>query len=85
MIQVKQEEILEIERVELHVRHPRAYELHCKACAMVDQHNRCRQDDINSKKKLGMLYWSKRFNISFLSILNIDHCLAYSQGTENIL
>ena len=73
----------EPEHVDLEVRQPKASELYYSACAMVDRHNRCRQDDLDLEKKLGTQDWSKRFNMSLLGICIADTWLAYRQVTQN--
>ena len=81
--QVSEEDNAEPEHVDLEVRQPKASELYYSACAMVDRHNRCRQDDLDLEKKLGTQDWSKRFNMSLLGICIVDTWLAYSQVTQN--
>ena len=55
--QVNEEENAEPEHVDLEVRQPKASELYYSACAMIDIHNRCRQDDFDLEKKLGTQDW----------------------------
>jgi hypothetical protein len=45
---------------------PKCVELYYSACAMIDRHNRCRQDTLGIEKKIGTLDWDKRVNFSVL-------------------
>ena len=80
--QVNEEANADPEHVDLEVRQPKASELYYSACAMVDRHNRCRQDDLDLEKKLGTQDWSKRLNMSLVGICIVDAWLAYSQVTQ---
>ena len=61
---------------------PKACELYYACCAIVDRHNRCRQADLQLEKKLVTKDWSKRLNISLLSICIVDTWFAYSSILE---
>ena len=62
---------------------PKACELYYNCCAMIDRHNRCRQKDLSLEMKLVTRDWSKRINISLLSICIVDSWLAYTGITED--
>ena len=50
--------------VELTIPQPITSELYYSACGKIDRHNRCRQESLDTKKKLGTEDWSNRFNLS---------------------
>ena len=62
---------------------PKSCELYYACCAMVDRHNRCRQADLKLERKLVTKDWSKRLNISLLSICIVDTWFAYSGILES--
>ena len=70
--------------MKLTVPQPKVGELYYSACAQVDRHNRCRQDDLNLEKKVGTKDWSFRVNCSLLSMVIVDSWLLYSgaQGSR---
>ena len=55
---------------------PTAAHIHCRGCGMIDSHNRLRQDGQKMKKKLETKEWSKRVNLSALSVIVVDSFLA---------
>ena len=69
---MSKEENIYPEHVYLEVRYTNACDLYYSACAMVDRHNICRQDDLDLEKKVGTQEWSKRFNTSLLGICIVD-------------
>lgn len=68
-------------RVELTVPQPKAAEIYYSACAMVDRHNRHRQDTLQLEVKLGTQNWGMRVNLSIFGMIVVDTWLAYSQCT----
>ena len=72
----------EPERLTLVIDQPKACELYYACCAMVDRHNRCRQADLKLERKLVTKDWSKRLNMSLLSICIVDTWFAYSSILE---
>ena len=73
-------------RVELTVSQPKAAQIYHDACAMVDRHNRHRQDTLGLEVKLGTHNWGLRVNLSIFGMIVVDTWLAYSQctgATEN--
>ena len=71
-------------RVKLTVPQPKVCEIYYSACAQIDRHNRCRQDDLDLEKKVGTKDWSFRVNCSLLSMVIVDSWLLYSgaQGSR---
>jgi hypothetical protein len=70
-------------RVELEIPQPQAAELYYDACAMIDRHNRCQQDNLMLECKLGTMDWSMRVNTSLLGMCIVDAWYAYSQCTKS--
>ena len=68
--------------MELEIPQPQAAELYYDACAIIDRHNRCRQDDLMLERKLGTMDWSMRVNTSLLGMCIVDAWYAYSQCTK---
>ncbi len=68
------------------VRQPQVCETYFSACAQVDRHNRCRQDDLNLEKKVGTHHWSFRARMSLLGICIVDSRLLLQarRGIEDI-
>ena len=65
------------QRLEPNVPQPEVVEKYYAACAQIDRHNRCRQDDLNLEKKLEAKDWSFRVNTSLLGICVVDSWLLY--------
>jgi hypothetical protein len=61
---------------------PKAAEINYSPCAMIDRHNRCRQDDLMLEKKLGTMDWSMRVNMSILGMIIVDTWLAFDGCTR---
>ena len=68
-------------RMELTVPQPKAAEIYYDACAMVDRHNRHRQQTLGLELKLGTHSWAMRVNLSIFSMIVVDTWLVYSQCT----
>ena len=64
---------------------PKAAETYYKACAKIDQHNRCRQASLQLEKKIHTHDWSRRVNMSLFGITIVDAWLLAqgSWGTEH--
>ena len=60
------------ERVQLEIDQPEVVEKYYSSCASIDQHNRCRKDDLMFEGKLRTLDWSVRVNKSVLGIVMED-------------
>ena len=60
------------ERVDLLIPQPKAAEVYYNSCAAIDQHNRCRQDDLILETKFVTHNWSRRVNISLLAMCIVD-------------
>ena len=73
----------EPERLTLVIDQIKTCELYYACCAMVDRHNRFRQADLKLERKLVTKDWSKRLNISLLSICIVDTWFAYSGILES--
>ena len=48
---------------------------------MIDQHNRHRQDNLKTEKKLETKKWDMRVNLTIFSMIVVDTWLVYSQAT----
>lgn len=48
-------------------------------CSKVDEHNRCRQDDLRLERKVETKQWDKRVNHTLLGIWIVDAWLLYRQ------
>jgi hypothetical protein len=66
------------QRVTLEVKQPRVAELYFTSCAMIDRHNRCRQDDLMLERKYQTQDWSVRINHSLLGMVIVDSWLLYA-------
>jgi hypothetical protein len=76
----------EAKLVHLTISQPMACEAYYNACAMIDRHNRCRQDDLDLDKKTQKQDWAKRFNMSLFGMCVVDAWLAFKhvkQTTED--
>ncbi len=62
----------EPEQVEFEIKQSAAAETFYDACAVIDQNNRERQDDLKLERKLVTQDWSKRVNISLLAMSIVD-------------
>ena len=75
--QVNQEENAPPELVEMEIPQPKAAEIYYDTASSIDQHNRCRQDDLSIERKLGTKDWSKRVNLSILGMCVVDSWFVY--------
>ena len=69
------------ENVELTTPQPKATEVYYRTCSVIDQHNRHRQDNLKTKKKLETKKWDMRVNLTIFSMIVVDTWLVYSQVT----
>ena len=69
------------ENVELTIPQPKATEVYYRTCGVIDQHNRHRQDNLKTEKKLETKKWDMRVNLTIFSMIVVDTWLVYSQAT----
>ena len=69
------------ENVELTILQPKAAEVYYRTCGVIDQHNRHRQDNLKTEKKLETKKWDMRVNLTIFSMIVVDTWLVYSQAT----
>ena len=69
------------ENVELTIPQPKATEVYYRTCSAFDQHNRHRQDNLKTEKKLETKKWDMRVNLTIFSMIVVDTWLVYSQVT----
>ena len=69
------------ENVELTIPQPKATEVYYRTCGVIDQHNRHRQDNFKTEKKLETKNWDMRVNLTIFSMIVVDTWLVYSQAT----
>jgi hypothetical protein len=62
----------------LTVEHPKVAEISYSACARIDQHNNCRQDDLGLGRSFQTHDWSVRVNFTFLGIIVVDSWLLHT-------
>ena len=69
------------ENVELTIPQPKATEVYYRTCGVMDQHNRHRQDNLKTKKKLETKKRDMRVNLAIFLMIVVDTWLVYSQAT----
>ena len=69
------------ENVELTIPQPKATEVYYRTCGVIDQHNRHREDNLKTEKKLETKKWDMRVNLTIFSMIVVDTWLVYSQAT----
>ena len=69
------------ENVELTIPQPKATEVYYRTCGVIDQHNRHRQDNLKTEKKLETKKLDMRVNLTIFSMIVVDTWLVYSQAT----
>ena len=69
------------ECVYLVIPQPKAAEVYYNSCAAINQHNRCRQDDLMLETKSVTHDWSRRVNMLLLGISIVDAWFAF-QGSR---
>ena len=70
-------------RVELTVPQPLCSEIYYSTCAAIDQHNRCRQDDLRLEKKINTHSWDKRVGLSLFGMYVVDAWKMYHGCTSS--
>jgi Transposase IS4 len=70
-------------KVELTVPQPLAAEVYYTTCAVIDQHNRDRQDTLMIERKLKTHDWATRVNLSIFAIILVDCWRVYSKLSFN--
>lgn len=58
--------------VQLSIPQPNVVQMHYISSAAIDQHNRCRQDDLMLQRKLGTHRWDFRLNCSLIGMITVD-------------
>jgi hypothetical protein len=61
-----------LQRVTFQIKQPLIAELYYDCCAMIDRHNRCRQDDLMLERKFVTMDWSVRVGHSLLGMIIVD-------------
>ena len=69
------------ENVELTIPQPKVMEVHYQTWSEIDQHNRHRQDNLKTEKKLETKKRDMRVNWTIFSMIVVDTWLVYSQVT----
>ena len=69
------------ENVELTIPQPKAMEVYYRTCGVIDQHNRHRQDNLKTEKKLETKKWDMTVNLTIFLMIVVDTWLVYSQAT----
>ena len=69
------------ENMELTIPQPKATEVYYRICGVIGQHNRHRQDNLKTNKKLETTKWDMRVNLTIFSMSVVDTWLVYSQAT----
>ena len=69
------------ENVELTIPQPKVTEVYYRTCGVIDQHNRHRQDNLKTEKKLETKKWDMRVNLTIFLMIVVDTWLVYSQAT----
>ena len=75
------------QRVAVTVPQPEVAEIYYSCAAKIDQHNRCRQDDLRLEHKFGTHDWYLRVNLSLLGMCFVDAWLLHTgaRGTAATL
>ena len=60
---------------------PKAAAIYYGTCGKIDQHNRCRQDSLNLEKKIKVMRWDQRVNLSIFGMIVVDSWLLYKGCT----
>ena len=68
------------ENMELTIPQPKVTEVYYWTCCAIDQHNRHRQDNLKTEKKLETKKWDMRVNLTIFSMIVVDTWLVYSQA-----
>lgn len=57
---------------DISIRQTEAGELYYSGCGAIDEHNRHRQEHLNIEKKLQVMQWDKRANLSLFGMICVD-------------
>ena len=68
------------ENVELTIPQPKVTEVYYRTCGVIDQHNRHRQDNLKTEKKLETKKWDMRVNLTIFSMIVVGTNLFCAQG-----
>ena len=60
------------ENVELTIPQPKVMEVYYQTCGVIDQHNRHRQDNLKTEKKLETKKWDMRANLTIFLMIVVD-------------
>ena len=60
------------ENMEFTIPQPKAMEVYCRTCSVIDQHNRHRQDNLKTEKKLETKKWDMRVNLTIFLMIVVD-------------
>ena len=63
---------IEPDRLEINIPQPKCAEEYYSCCAMIDRHNRSRQETLKIERKYGTHNWDMRVNPSIFSIIVVD-------------
>lgn len=80
--QVDVDDEAEASRVELVVPTPKACEVYYTTCAVIDQHNRHRQDTLKLEKKVETTNWATRVGTTILGMILVDSWLVFKGATR---
>ena len=58
--------------MQLSIRQLKVVERYYDTCSVIDQHNRCRQDDFELERMIRVQKWDKRFNIGIQGFCIVD-------------
>lgn len=67
-------------RIRATVNQPKVVEEYYNTCAAIDQHNRCRQDDLQLDRKIEVKTWDRRVNLGILGFCVADSWKLYRSG-----
>ena len=67
----------------LEISQPACSKLYYDNCGRIDQHNRVRQDGLKMERKFGTHDWSKRINLTLLSVCFVETFKVYKGCTES--
>jgi len=72
----------EPERMNIRIPQPQLVQLYYDSCAMIDRHNRQRQDNLDIEKKVMTLRWERRVNMGLFGMMVVDayHLFAGIRG-----
>ena len=83
--QIEKDRVTPPEKVTITIPQPQAAEVYYKVCGKIDNHNRDRQATLGLERKLKTHDWSKRVNLTILSMCMVDAWKVWSLMTVNEL